>query len=248
MTHAPDGVLFDIDDTLVDTRGAFAGALASVARAYLPGIDPSRVAELLVVWRADVNGHYRSYTRGETGYRAQRMRRANELHAVFGGPELDEAAYEAWDAEFERGFRASWSAHDDAAAAVSLLTSAGIRVGALSNASVAYQSLKLAQVGLADQVPMLVGVDTLGFGKPDARVFLEACRRLGTDPSRTVYVGDELDIDASAARDAGLIGVWLDRPALRTGGSHDEDVELARSRGIPVLESLHELAGLLTGL
>ena len=240
-----DGVLFDIDDTLVDTRSAFRGALAAVAEVYLPDLPESGADQLLTVWRADVNGHYRAYTRGDLGYQEQRQARANELHREFGGPVLDDAAYAGWSVVFERGFEDAWAAHEDALAAVMALLAAGLRVGALSNASVAYQRLKLERVGLHDHVPMLVGVDTLGFGKPDERVFLEACRRLGTDPGRTAYVGDELDIDARAALAAGLRGIWLDRPGSRRGGPLVEDVEVARAAGVPVIGSLVELPGLL---
>jgi len=110
------------------------------------------------------------------------------------------------------------AAHADAAAAVRHLLDAGIRVGALSNAATDYQVRKLTRAGLAADVPLLVGVDTLGFGKPDPRVFAEACRRLGTEPGRTAYVGDELDVDARAATAAGLRGVWLARPGLGSKG------------------------------
>ena len=83
-------------------------------------------------------------------------------------------------------------------------------------------------------------MDTLGFGKPDPRVFLEACRRLGTDPARTAYVGDEPDVDAAAARDAGLVGVWLDRP-----GARRRPVDEATLDGVTVIRSLTELPAAL---
>lgn len=240
--NALDGVLFDIDDTLTDTRGAFVDALGALARLYLPGVPPERDDELVAMWRADEGGHYRAYTRGELGFREQRMRRANELHAAFGGPVLDDAGYDAWDERFEKEFADAWRAHDDASDVVDALLAAGVRVGALSNASVAYQTTKLARTGFAGRVPMLVGVDTLGVGKPDPSCFLEACRRLGTDPSRTAYVGDELDIDAVAARRAGLFGVWLDRPGGRRVPVTDDEVAAA---GVPVVTTLAQVPGLL---
>ncbi|WP_298458067.1 HAD family hydrolase [uncultured Cellulomonas sp.] len=239
---AVDGVLFDIDDTLVDTRAAFASALAVVAGRYLPDLPAGRHAELLAHWRADAADHYGRYTRGEATYREQRMSRANAMHTEFGGPALDDAGFDAWDAVFEDGFQAAWSAHDDAAVAVAELLAAGIAVGALSNAASAYQTLKLERAGLLDSVPLLVGVDTLGFGKPDPRVFVEACRRLGTDPARTVYVGDELDVDAVAARRAGMTGVWLDRPGPRRVPVTDADVAAS---GVVVIHGLAELPAAL---
>ncbi len=236
-----DGVLFDIDDTLVDTRASFGHALAGVAERYLPDLPPERAGEVLDHWRADAGDRYRQFTRGETTYRAQRMARANDLHAAFGGPVLDDAGFDAWDAVFEERFSASWAAHADAGDVVDRLLAAGLAVGALSNAATAYQTSKLARVGLHDRVPMLVGVDTLGVGKPDPRVFAEACRRLGTAPARTAYVGDELDIDARAARAAGLVGVWLDRPGVRPSGA----VAVEPDATDLVIHSLGELPAVL---
>lgn len=234
-----DGVLLDVDDTLVATRDAFRGALAAVLDRYAPGAD---VDAALALWRADPGGHYRAYTRGEQTFRQQRMTRANELHASCGGPVLDDAGFDAWDAVFDDAFAAGWTAHDDAAPALDALLAAGVRVGALTNARVAYQTDKLTRAGLADRVQVLVGVDTLGVGKPDPRVFLEACGRLGTDPARTAYVGDELDVDAVAAREAGLVGVWLDRPGPRRVPVAEAEVAAA---GVPVVRDLAELPAVL---
>ena len=250
MTAAPggrrvDGVLFDVDDTLVDTSGAFAVALAQIAARYLPDVTPEQHGDVLAMWRADAADRYAAYTRGETTYRAQRRARANDLHAAFGGPELDEEAYDAWNAVFEAAFSGAWAAHTEAAAVVGRLLAAGVLVGGLSNASQAYQSSKLAAVGLGEQVPLLVGVDTLGVGKPDPRVFVEACRRLGTDPARTAYVGDELDVDALAAVRAGLVGVWVDRAGPRRVPVTPAQIAAAREAGVLVVATLDELPEVL---
>ena len=239
-----DGVLFDIDDTLVDTRGAFGHALSALAREYLPDLPPERYPDLVTVWRADLGGHYAAYTRGEVGYAEQRMTRANELHARFGGPVLDADAFAVWDEWFQQAFADGWSAHSDVDVVLDKLLAAGLAVGALSNAGVAFQTTKLERVGLLDRVPMLVGVDTLGFGKPDPRVFAEACRRLGTAPERTAYVGDELDVDAVAAREAGLLGIWIDRPGTRRLPLTDAEIAAADVTTIHSLDELPAAHGL----
>lgn len=215
MTGGPvRGLLLDVDDTLVDTRGAFRHALIAVAQEYLSeGIDPEALVQF---WRADGSGWYRAHTRGEMTHREQRQRRANELHAEFGGDPMDDEAYDIWDAGFERHFREGWRAFEDAAPFLDALDEAGIPYGAVTNADSAYQELKLAACGL-DRVEVFVGVDTFGVGKPDARVFVEGVRRLGLDPAEVAYIGDEPDIDAGAAAAAGLTGVWLDRPGARRG-------------------------------
>ena len=238
---AVQGILFDIDDTLVDTRGAFGSALAAIARQYLPDVPADRDVEILTFWRADANDHFGRYTRGEVSVRDQRKARANELHDEFGGPVLDDDGFAAWDAVFDSTFRAAWSAHEDVSAVLARILDAGLHVGALTNAAFAYQADKLERTGLSGRVPLLVTVDTLGFGKPDPRVFVEACRRLGTDPARTAYVGDELDVDARAAVAAGLVGIWLDRPGARRLVVPEEDLAAARRAGVRVIASLDEL-------
>jgi putative hydrolase of the HAD superfamily len=239
-----DGVLFDIDDTLVDTRGAFGHALSDVARQYLPDLPPERYPDLVTFWRADAGGHYAAYTRGEVGFVEQRMLRANELHERFGGPVLDADGFAVWDERFQRSFADAWTAHPDVDAVLDKLLAAGLAVGALSNASVDLQTTKLERVSLLDRVPMLVGVDTLGVGKPDPRVFAEACRRLGTAPERTAYVGDELDVDAVAARAAGLLGIWVDRPGARRLQLTDAEVAAADVVTVVSLDQLPAELGL----
>ncbi|MDN4478327.1 HAD family hydrolase [Demequina sp. SYSU T00039] len=242
MTPPIRGVLFDVDDTLVDTRGAFRHALAGVAVDYLGEVDHD---ELVQFWRDDANGWYRAHTRGEMTHREQRHRRANDLHAAYGGPHLDDAAYAEWDGAFERYFREGWSPYPDADGVLDALENAGIPYGALSNAAFDYQVLKLESCGLG-RVPMLVGVDTLGFGKPDPRVFSLACERLGLEPAEVAYVGDEFDVDPLAAVAAGLgLGVWIERP-----GAHSRDTEGLAGHGVPRdglvrLASLHDLPGVL---
>lgn len=239
------GVLLDIDDTLVVTREAFGAGIAAVLRERVPDITGERLAEATAMWRADPNGHYRRYVRGELTKDEQRLHRANEVHAHLGVARLDRDTFPAWDAVFWDGFEAAWRPFDDAAGAVASLTGAGLALGALTNAEGPMSQRKLVATGFGDSVRLLVSLSTFGVGKPDPRVFREGVRLLGLEPEETVYVGDELDTDAIAASEAGLHGVWLDRPGARRGGVHLEDPGVARELGIPVIGSLGELPGLL---
>lgn len=55
-----------------------------------------------------------------------------------------------------------------------------------------------------------------GVGKPDPRIFLEACRRLGCEPHEVLHVGDDLELDVRGARAAGLQTYWLCREPVET--------------------------------
>ncbi len=189
MTARVDGVLLDVDDTLVDTKGGFAKALTAVAVEYLPHVPADRYPELLAHWRTDPGGYYKQFTRGETDALTQRRLRADLLHRTFGGEPVTEDSFADWDALFWGTFERSWAAFDDSADLLEALRGAGVKVGVVTNAHVELQERKLRAAGLED-VAVLVGVDTLGYGKPHPDVFVEGARRLGTDAARTAYVGD----------------------------------------------------------
>ncbi|MDD6374032.1 MAG: HAD family hydrolase [Bifidobacteriaceae bacterium] len=218
-------VVFDIDDTICDSTNAFRMGIDLVIEHYMPALDPQQRDEAYRLWCADPNGHYRSYTRGECNFDEQRMARANELNRHFGGPVISKQEYfDTWKPLFWDTFCANWRAHDDVRPCLDALRTAGIALGAISNASSQLQQRKLKACGCAGEVPLLVTMDTFGFGKPDRRVFDEAARKLGLETGEVAYVGDEFDIDAQAACVAGMRGFWIDRPSR-----HSE----AKSRRLP---------------
>lgn len=56
--------------------------------------------------------------------------------------------------------------------------------------------------------------DEVGMVKPDPELFRHACRVLGSEPSRTVMVGDRYERDVTGAREAGLYTVLIDPHAI----------------------------------
>ncbi|WP_420115143.1 HAD family hydrolase [Pseudactinotalea sp.] len=243
------GVLFDVDDTLVDTATAFGAGLAD-AFGTVTELAPEQHADVVQIWRADAGGHFRRYVAGEVDLLTQRRARVLEITTHLRLPELDDEAFATFETAYQAAFAASWALFEDAHACVAAAVDAGLAVGVVTNAPGEQQRAKIAAVGLADLLPTLVAVDTLGVGKPDARVFREGCRLIGTSPEATLYVGDELEVDARGAVGAGLKGVWLDRPGRRRGGPHavtDADIDAAQADGVEVIASLAELPALWQG-
>ena len=116
-----------------------------------------------------------------------------------------------FDEAYEPAFVANVRLFDDALPLLDAVGMAGIPIGLFTNSSAHHTRQKLGITGLAGAFEVVVTRDTLGFGKPDVRAFHHACRLMGSAPCDTVYVGDDVEIDAIAARDAGLSGIWLRR-------------------------------------
>lgn len=237
-------IVFDLDDTLVDARAAFEIAIDQSFRALYDTITDDQTSLALHMWRTDVEGHYRAYTRGELAYNEQREARLRHIVGELDLPAPSEEQVHLWVETWDAAFRAGWTVFPDVVPTLGWIEERGFASGVLTNAHADLQQEKMSATGLG-HVPLLVTLDTFGVGKPDPRVFREAARKLGVEPEETLYVGDEFDVDARAAVNAGLHGVWLARPGHAKGGIHDDDPSGALSDGVHVLGSLAQIPQLL---
>lgn len=204
------GVLFDVDDTLVDHSGAQQTAIV----VYLASLGLDHDAAEVSRWRDAEERHFSRHLTGELTFQGQRRARVREMLAAQGGGGLDDATADGWFAGYTTHFEAAWTTYDDVGVALAMVASREFALGIVTNVDADHQRRKLEIVGLGGCFSVVVGLDTLGFGKPDPRVFRHACALLGTQPCDTFFVGDRLDHDAVGARDAGLRAVWLDRSGI----------------------------------
>ena len=203
-------LLLDLDGTLLDHRAAADAAAAAWAATLLP---PGRCPDDLPArWAALEEHHVSRAERGEISWQQQRRERLRELFLLL---ELEQAADdEELDAHFARflsHYETSWTPYADVADAFAAWRQAGLRIAVLTNGVGEQQWRKLRALGVDADVEFVVALDDLGVGKPDPRVYAEACRRFGLPPAEVVYVGDDVVRDAVGATACGLTGVWLDR-------------------------------------
>jgi len=233
------GVLLDFDDTLIDTRAAMVAA----GEAAVAHLWPQTGAELqhaaAVHFHADPRGFFGRFATGELGFAQMRQARVADLVKSFSLVAMDEVT-RRFEEAYGPAFAANVRLFDDALPLVQGVRTAGLPMGLLTNSSSRYTQQKLELTGLAGVFAVVATRDTLGFGKPDARAFHHACRLLGSEPGQTLYLGDQIEVDAIAAQDAGLYAVWLRRDSCDTLGA-----ARACARGIPMVASLRQVPSLL---
>jgi len=91
--------------------------------------------------------------------------------------------------------------------------SASYRLAALTNnpADVGRDSLKA--LGLSEQFPLVVGLDTTWHSKPDWQPFHAALAAVECSPQETLMVGDRFDVDIAPLLDHGGSGIVVERRA-----------------------------------
>lgn len=225
-------LLLDLDDTLVDHRGASERGL----RAWLAGLglaqSPAELEGHVERWFVLEARHYERAQRGEVSYVEHRRARIRDF--LPGWDLADDALADDVYAGFLGCYRAAWRAFDDAAAAIARARAQGLPVGILTNGELPIQTEKLRRTGLLRSDVPVFASSALPAAKPDPRSYLTACASLGAEPAQTLMVGDSLRHDVVGAQRAGLQARLLDRY-----GRHD-----ARRTGVRVrtVRSLAEVA------
>jgi len=116
----------------------------------------------------------------------------------------------------------------------------GLPLGVITAGLPVKQAEKLIRLGLLSffESNAIFIADQIGFSKPNAKLYLRACRDVGVTPAEAMYVGDNPANDIDPANEAGMITV-----RIRRGGKYD-DVEPVTPPQFEV-RKLTELCGII---
>jgi HAD superfamily hydrolase (TIGR01549 family) len=231
-----EGVLFDYGRTLV-TFAYPTDALLRVLRQFRPRIEdalgvPAPEAEtILDEVLLPLEEYISSMSEDEVDYmdvyrdtwqRAGLRLPDTLLHEIL------DAEQQCWDRAVE--------VDGDAMQVLSWLGDRGIRRGVCSNAPFPPEMMhrQVRSNGLTDLVDAVVFSSETGRRKPAPEVYEAAIEALGTDPERTLFVGDRVREDYEGPRAVGM------RAVIVTAHAEDEPRD-----GVPTIASLAELPSLL---
>jgi N-acetyl-D-muramate 6-phosphate phosphatase len=180
-----EGVLFDLDGTLVDSAPDLVAAMQRLCR-ELAKAEPDADAVRNVVSK---------------GGRAMLRR---------GLPDLDDQHYEELLPRFLDIYASDIASlsrpYEGVEALIAAIEARGMRWGVVTNKPGWLARPLIDRLGWAQRSAALVSGDCLPVRKPDPAPVLRACELAGVAPARSIYVGDDRrDIDAGRA--AGLVTI-----------------------------------------
>jgi putative hydrolase of the HAD superfamily len=123
---------------------------------------------------------------------------------------------------------------DGAIEAIKTLRQAGVKLALISNGKGETQREKVVRFELEPLFDCIILEGEFGAGKPDRRVFDHALNELGVDATETWMVGDNLHWEVAAPQALGMKGIWLDW----RGAGLPDDTEIVPDR---IIRSIAEL-------
>jgi 2-phosphoglycolate phosphatase len=184
MMNRIDAVLFDLDGTLIDSAPDLAGAVNDLRVQH--GLAPLPYGELRPMAGAGARGMVGVAFGAQPG-----DARFNELR-------------EAFLVRYERRLLQQTAVFADMVPVLTSLDAAAMRWGIVTNKVMRFTEPVVVGLGLHTRAAALIGGDSTPHAKPHPEPLLEAARRIGVQPHRCVYVGDDLR-DVQAGRAAGMI-------------------------------------------
>ncbi len=204
----PHAAIIDLDGTLIDTVGDFDAALNATLHALsLPAVD-------------------RAFIERTVGKGSEHLIRSTLAHVGGAVDAQFDAAWALYQRHYLRINGAHAAVYPGVVEGLARLRDRGWPLACLTNKPTAFARPLLAAKGLDGYFRHVFGGDAFARKKPDPLPLLETCKALGTEPTRTLMVGDSSN-DAQAARAAGC-PVWL----VGYGYNHGQPVAAVDADGV----------------
>jgi putative hydrolase of the HAD superfamily len=222
-------VIFDLDDTLIDSTAADLRVWHRVARVLGSVVPPSDHERLRERYLGVMPGYYAELEAGRIDLLTYRRTRLEDAVSPWG--EIDDELFTEYMREKETLVE-EVRLFPDALRVLRALRARGLRVGLLTNGPSDFQRQKLVATELEAELDTVAISAEIGYAKPEREAFAIVLSQLGTEARQTAMVGDSLTADVEGALGAGLAAaVWLETegeppPGATRAGSLTEAVGL----------------------
>lgn len=189
------GVVFDLDETLVDRRGSLGLYAQKLFSDFSASVAVPRAQFAAEFHRLDGNG---------------RVPR-DEFFAALAAALFRNVSMRSIKEHFEAIAWLEPRLFDGTVDVLQHLRAGGWRIGIVTNGGVPAQTAKIENSGLSTLIDSRVISAAVGMRKPAPEIFRHAIEMLGIDPRQSWFVGDDPRADVWGAKQIGFRTCWIER-------------------------------------
>lgn len=210
LDPSPACVIFDLDDTLCDHHRSREVRVDYAFQPFIPDITQRRAAvdEAIAI---DLFG---------TDHFAEVLERYN----VASQPAIDEVI-ERYLSDRFRGLLL----HDDSVWGLNIIAES-VPIGLITNGPTNIQQPKIDMLEIEHHFDFVVISESVGYWKPDPRIFEIGLEKAGLTAGDVIYVGDNPEADIGGAQAAGIRAVWMNRASIAWPREELPDLEVRDMR------------------
>lgn len=203
-----NAVLFDLDDTLVNSKKAEYNAICEFKNLYCK-FDNIEDIDFAKAWNKITTEIYEKYHNGEISFEELRIERMKGLFDYYSIIISDEDAKEKFN-DYLKIYEKKWILFDDAKEVLENLKNK-YKLVILSNGDGKQQRKKIEHTGLDKYFSYIVISSEVGFSKPEKEIFEIACKIVNYKPENCIMIGDKYKVDIEGSLNAGMHGIWVNR-------------------------------------
>ena len=225
MSEAPiEGILFDLDNTLLDRESVFLRVAHRFYDVHLKAnasVTRAEAVEKMVEWDAD-------------GYVNREVMLAQWLEEWPCTGLRMKSLFKWYQPEMQRQVRPDLEVN----AFLVRLNERGVPWGIVTNGR-SSQHDKCRAAGLDRLAPFIIVSEEAGYRKPDPAIFRDALARTGIEvPDQVMFVGDNPEADIDGAKRFGMKAAWIRRGRRYPAGLQPPDHEIDHVLELPSIVSV----------
>lgn len=201
-------VLFDLDDTLVNSKKAEYNAICEFKNLYSE-FNEIKDDDFANVWSKITMEIYEKYHNAEISFDELRIGRMKGLFSNYLINISDEDAQKKFKS-YLNIYEKNWILFDDVKEVLEKLKDR-YKLVILSNGDGKQQRKKIEYTGLNKYFSDIVISSEVGYSKPEKEIFEIACKMINVKPKNCIMIGDKYKVDIEGSLNAGMHGIWVNR-------------------------------------
>lgn len=209
--NLPKAILFDLDDTILAFSESADPTWRRICRKFAPRTGGQTPEELFEAIEASRTWFWADAERHHRGRLDLRSARREIVSGAFRQLRIDDPDLVIKVSDSYTSEREDMVApFPGAIETLRTLRGKGVPLAMITNGTAEGQRRKIDKFGLSAFFQYILVEGEFGVGKPDERVYLQALKKLGVEPTDSWMVGDNLEWDVEAPQRLGIYAIWVD--------------------------------------